>query len=343
MRFDTRLLHADSAGDIEVVGDLLRADLPVGLPTETVYGLAANALSVPAVAAIFAAKQRPADNPLIVHVTGREQAASLVPEIPQLAADLMAEFWPGPLTLILPKRDIVPDIVTAGRSDVGLRSPAHPAFQAVLAKCGFPLAAPSANPAGQPSPTTAGHVLTELAGVIPAVLDGGACQVGVESTVLALTTKKPRLLRPGGITVEQLQAIAGDIEIDPAIKEQLAPDATPAAPGMKYRHYAPATPIAIFQGTPAQALTYLKINSGERIGILGFDDDASLFADFPFISYGARQDANAQARQLFAALHQIDALKADRIIAFAPPSDAGVFLAVHNRLNKAAAFTEIGN
>jgi len=341
MEFNTKLLSANSTNDIEAAAELLRAGLPVGLPTETVYGLAANALSPRAVATIFAAKRRPADNPLIVHVTGIAQASTLVTEIPDLAAELMATFWPGPLTLILPKKAKVPDAVTAGRGDVGLRAPAHPAFQAVLQQCGFPLAAPSANPAGQPSPTTAQHVFTELNGIIPVVLDGGPCLVGVESTVLSLTGKMPRLLRPGGVTVEQIQRITGPIQIDAAITTQLDPDVAPAAPGMKYRHYAPQTPIAIFTGTPNQALAYLQRHSGENIGVLGFDDDAETFTNYPFISYGSRHDASAQARQLFAALHQLDSLQADRIIAFAPPTDSGVALAVHNRLNKAAGFNHI--
>ena len=341
MSGNTRLLSANCPSDIAVAVDLLRADQVVGLPTETVYGLAANALSITAVQAIFTAKQRPADNPLIVHVTGAIQAARLTTQISELAQTLMAEFWPGPLTLVLPKSPLVPDVVTAGRADVGLRSPAHPAFQQVLRRCGFPLAAPSANPAGQPSPTTATHVLAELNGVIPAVLDGGPSQVGVESTVLALTGTTPRLLRPGGVTVEQIQSITGQIIIDPAITEQVAPGVAPAAPGMKYRHYAPATPVAIFQGTAPQALAYLARHATERIGVMGFDDDAELFRNVPFIAYGASQDGKAQARNLFAALHKLDGLGADRIIAFAPPTHTGVSLAVHNRLNKAAAFTTI--
>jgi L-threonylcarbamoyladenylate synthase len=344
---ETRFLAADRPGDIEAAAKLLRANQVVALPTETVYGLAANALSEGAVAEIYRAKQRPADNPLIVHVTGTAQAFKLTEHIPtavvEMATSLMAAFWPGPLTIILPKCAQVPDIVTAGRPDVGLRCPAHPAFQAVLEACGFPLAAPSANPAGRPSPTTARQVFAELHGRIPAVLDGGPATVGLESTVLSLSAEngQPLLLRPGGVTLEALEALIGPVVVDQAVHAPLVSGQAPSAPGMKYRHYAPVTPLEIFPGSPTEALEYLAKHSAERIGILGFAEHCETFKGFPFVAYGSRFDGAAQAHSLFGALRQVDELQADRVLAFPPPAQDGMFAAVQNRLRKAAGFKEV--
>jgi len=327
---------ADDAAGIAQAAALLQAGEPVALPTETVYGLAANALDPVAVAKIYTAKGRPSDNPLIVHVTGAEQAKLLASELPAEAVALMEAFWPGPLTIVLPKAPQVSAITTGGRPDVGLRSPAHRAFQAVLQTSGLPLAAPSANLAGRPSPTTAQHVFADLHGRIPAVLDGGPCQVGLESTVISLSGPAPALLRPGGVSLEQLAQVIGPITVDQAVTEQLETGRTPGAPGMKYQHYAPATPITLLSGPPAEQRAWIDQHSGVSIGMLCFDDDAKAFAGIPTITYGPRHDANAQARQLFAALHEVDRLGVDHVYAQFPPQTYGVFLAVRNRLLKAA-------
>jgi len=333
---NTEILAANPGG-IRQAADLLTAGRPVALPTETVYGLAANALDAAAVARIYAAKGRPSDNPLIVHVTGAEQAAELATHIPAPAADLMQAFWPGPLTIVLPKQPAIPNITTGGRPDVGLRAPAHPTFQAVLAASGLPLAAPSANRAGRPSPTTAQHVYHDLAGAIPAIVDGGPCAVGLESTVISLVGATPTLLRPGGVSLEQLQQVLGQVEVDAAVYQALALDRAPGAPGMKYQHYAPQTPLTLLVGTPAAIQSWVATTAQTNsVGVLCFDDAAELFPGLPLITYGPQDDAAAQAQRLFSALHQIDSLGVDQVYAQIATETSGVFLAVRNRLLKAA-------
>ena len=342
---ETVLLSGDSAGVRCAISEL-RAGQVVALPTETVYGLAANALDPAAVSRIYQAKGRPADNPLIVHITGATQADSLAATIPAAAELLMESFWPGPLTIVLPKRVSVPDITTGGRADIGLRAPRNALFQQVLRESELALAAPSANVAGRPSPTTAEHVWHDLNGIIPLIIDGGPCEVGLESTVISLVGDVPRLLRPGGVTLEQVRATIGDVEVDDAVHQRAAPDFVPGAPGMKYQHYSPATPITILSGTPPQIAAYLSdqrdsggsgdSGTGFRIGMLCFDDDADCFAPLPLVTYGRHDEGAAQARQLFDALHQVDALGVSHVYAQWPATETGVHLAVRNRLLKAA-------
>jgi len=361
---ETVILPDDKAG-VEYAASLLQAGEPVALPTETVYGLAANALDPVAVAKIYQAKGRPSDNPLIVHVTGIEQGGELAAEIPQKGLELMQAFWPGPLTIVVPKNPVIPGITTGGRPDVGLRAPAHPAFQAVLQAAQLPLAAPSANVAGRPSPTTAQHVLQDMNGRIPAILDGGPCAVGVESTVVSVTGTIPVLLRPGGVSLEQLQTVVGPVIVDAAVTAQMEAGRSPGAPGMKYQHYAPRTPLTLITGPIAHQVEIVRAASADRataeqagealqrlcpltqpaggqacvggsVGVLCFDDDAALFSGLPHITYGPRHDAAAQAQQLFSALHQIDSLGVSQVYAQISPSQTGVFLAVRNRLLKAA-------
>ena len=332
---ETELLEPNAKG-IARAAALLRAGEVVALPTETVYGLAANALDAQAVARIYTTKGRPADNPLIVHVTGSEQAAELVTEIPPAAEALMAAFWPGPLTIVLPKRDLVPAITTATRPDVALRAPAHPAFQEVLAASGLVLAAPSANVAGRPSPTSAEHVMTDLAGKIPAILDGGEASIGVESTVIALTGGEPRVLRPGGISVAQLSDVIGRVTIDDAVLSPVAADFLPGAPGMKYRHYSPRTPLIAISGPLRAQIDLLTREAATKsIGIMSFDDDAAAFTPLPTISYGRHDDADSQARQLYTALRAVDDLGVDLVYVQIPERNSGISAAIRNRLLKA--------
>ena len=227
---------AEDDGAVARAAQLLREGKLVAIPTETVYGLAADALNGPAVARIFEAKGRPQDNPLIVHIAREADWTPLVKEIPEAAHRLAERFWPGPLTIILEKSGLIPDEVSAGLSTVAVRCPSHPAAQAVIRAAGRPLAAPSANLSGKPSPTTAERVLEDMDGKIEAVLDGGPCAVGVESTVLSLAGAVPRLLRPGGVTAEQLREVLGTVELDAAVTDKLAPGAAAASPGMKYKH-----------------------------------------------------------------------------------------------------------
>ncbi len=331
-------------------GEILRAGGLVAIPTETVYGLAANALDPEAVRRIFEAKGRPADNPLIVHITGTEQWAPLVRELSPAALRLAEAFWPGPLSIILEKSDKIPMATSGGLATVAVRCPSHPMARAVIDAAGVPLAAPSANPSGRPSPTTFAHTLRDLNGRVDGVLDGGACGVGVESTVVSLAGDCPRLLRPGGVTVEQLRAVLGRLEIDPAVTAMLAPGAQAASPGMKYKHYAPRAQVLLVDGSPEEFAAFVnqreaaRHNQGEKTYASGegpafalcFEETAPL-VELPAVVYGSRYDRARQARELFSALLRLDEQGAGRVYA-QRPSPRGVGLAVYNRLLRAAAF-----
>jgi len=335
---DTRLLQPNTAG-IDEAARLLQAGQLVAIPTETVYGLAANALDGAAVASIFAAKDRPVDNPLIVHIADERDWAPLVTHIPANAKKLAAAYWPGPLTMILPAVDCVPPEVTGGLTTVAVRFPAHPVAQAVILRAGCPLAAPSANRSGSPSPTNAARVAEDMQGRIAAILDGGDCAVGVESTVLDLCHTPPRLLRPGGITPKMLEEVVGPIEIDPAVTGALLEGAVAASPGMKYKHYAPKAEIHIVKGTPSAYAEYVNAHADPGVMALCFDEDTAALS-VPAVTYGGRQEPLEQAQQLFDALRQLDERGAATVYA-ACPQPTGVGLAVYNRLLRAAAFRVI--
>jgi len=337
---DTKLLFAAQPGDITFAAELLQAGKLVAIPTETVYGLAANALDPAAVAKIFTAKGRPQDNPLIVHVLSLEEAAPLVKHIPPQARQLAEAFWPGPLTIVLKKSALVPEIVSAGLGTVALRSPSHPAARALLQACGLPLAAPSANRSGSPSPTSAQHVLDDMAGRIAAVLDGGSCGVGVESTVVTLAASVPTLLRPGGISPSQLRAVLGELDIAQGVTRELAADEQAHSPGMKHKHYAPKAKLTLVHGTLEHIMRYAQANKID--GLLCFDEDISQqFAfDCTWLSYGPAGDPAEQARQLFAKLREIDKLGLRNVLVRCPMKD-DLGLAVYNRLLRASEFREV--
>lgn len=333
-------LLLDTRSDPEALtkaADLLRAGEVVGMPTETVYGLAANALDAEAVAKIFAAKGRPQDNPLIVHIADFEQIFGLTAYLPDAAYQLAEAFWPGPLTMILPKADCIPDAVSAGLTTVGIRLPSHPIARELIRTAGLPLAAPSANLSGRPSTTTARHVLEDLGGKIPAVVEGGPCMVGVESTVISLAGDKPRLLRPGGISLEQLREVLGEVEVDRAIREQIGDDIRVSAPGMKYRHYAPKAPVTVVCGDPERTAAYITRHAGLDAGVICFSDCAFQFEMHEHRTIGASDDVQTQAQRIFDALRAFDETNVTEIWAQCP-SDAGLGLAVANRLKKAAGF-----
>ena len=332
----TERLQANEQG-IARAGELLREGKLVAIPTETVYGLAANALDGSAVAKIFAAKGRPMDNPLIVHIARTEDILPLVGEFPARARALAEAYWPGPMTMILPKADCIPREVSAGLSTVAVRFPSHPAAQAIIRAAGVPLAAPSANSSGKPSPTCAEHVLLDMDGRIDAVLDGGDCGVGVESTVVTLASERPRLLRPGGITPEQLRAVLGDLEIDPAVTQKLAEGQQAISPGMKYKHYAPAAAVTILRGTRQAYLDYVNAHAQSGVFALCFAEDGPALR-VPFVSYDSEEDSASQARLLFDALRLLDERGAKQVFARCP-SQEGVGLAVYNRLIRAAGFS----
>ena len=326
----TELCHADDAS-IRRAAALLRAGELVAFPTETVYGLGADALNGGAAARIFAAKGRPADNPLIAHIAGESGLASLIAGEPcACARKLMCAFWPGPMTLIFPKSPRVPREVTAGLDTVAVRMPSHPVARALIRAAQTPIAAPSANRSGRPSPTTAAHVLEDMEGRIPLILDGGPCEVGLESTVVDVTGARPRILRPGGVTLEMLEGVVGDVDVDEGVLHQLQAGSQARSPGMKYKHYAPKGEVTIVTGPrAAQEIARLYDAADGRAAILAFSQ-----AD-----YGARRVyrlKNAPG-ELFAALRQLDEDGMETIYAEDVPT-AGVGLAVMNRLMRAAAF-----
>jgi len=323
-------------------GGLIRSGALVAFPTETVYGLGANALDAAAVKRIFEAKGRPGDNPLIVHISAIDQLLPLIVCDPAPAAQkLMTACWPGPMTLIFPKSAAVPAEVTAGLDTVAIRYPAHPAARALIDAARRPIAAPSANRSGRPSPTTAAHVLEDMDGRIPLILDGGPCDVGLESTVIDVTGDVPRILRPGGVTPERVREICGGVAVDDAVMRPLRAGEKPRSPGMKYRHYAPAGALTIVQGdenavTAAICRLYDEaLAQGRRPLILALDAHIPAHGHRRALSLGA--DAEAMARSMFARLREADGLGADVLFSEAIATD-GVGLAVMNRLERAAGF-----
>ena len=319
---------------IEKAGELLRAGEVVAIPTETVYGLAANAYDGNAVSKIFKAKGRPQDNPLIVHIAKVETLSDLVAEVPEAAKKLAAAFWPGPLTMILPKSEKIPDAVSAGLPTVAVRMPSHPVAHAVIEAAGVPLAAPSANLSGSPSPTNAKYVLEDMHDRIPLILDGGSSAVGVESTVITLATARPRVLRPGGITVEQLRALLGEVDVDDAVLHKLAEGVRAASPGMKYKHYAPRADITIVKGSFAEFPRFVKTKEKDAF-VLCFAGEEKYFPHA--VTYGREDDGLSQANRLFDALRELDEQGANTVYARCPAL-SGVGLAVYNRLIRAAGF-----
>lgn len=332
---NTKHLSASPA-DIETAGTLLKNGALVAIPTETVYGLAANALDETAVRAIFEAKGRPQDNPLIVHIDSPAMLPLLTAAIPAKAHALMDAFWPGPLTVILPKSDAVPAAVSGALDTVAVRMPSHPVARAIITAAGVPLAAPSANLSGSPSPTTAARVAADMDGRIAAVVDGGDCEVGVESTVITLCTPRPRLLRPGGVTLTQLCAVIGAVDVDDAVLNPLKDGEQVASPGMKYKHYAPKAAVTLVKGDAAAFAAYVNAHGGDGVMALCFDgEDAGLCV--PSLCYGARDDDAAQAHRVFEALRTADDRGA-KVLYVACPHEDGIGLAVYNRLLRAAAF-----
>ncbi len=328
-----------SQQDIQTAADLLRAGGLVGIPTETVYGLGANGLDPAAVGRIFQAKGRPQDNPLILHIPGADWLERYCRDIPAAADELARRFWPGPRTRVRRRRADGPGPVTAGLDTVGMRCPAHPLCRAVIQAADVPVAPPSGNTSGRPSPTTAAHMLEDMDGRIDAILDGGPCSVGVESTIVDLTCTPPRLLRPGGITLEQLRAALGEVAVDPAVTRLMGAGERPRAPGMKYRHYAPKAPVTVVTGEPERSAAYIAAHAGPGDGVICFEEFLPMYAGGarPVMSLGPAGDKGEQARRVFDALRAFDHTAVSAIWAQCPDS-GGIGLAVTNRLNKAAGF-----
>lgn len=330
-----------SESAIEKAAKVLREGGLVGMPTETVYGLGANALDEQAVMKIFEAKGRPADNPLIVHVSCAEEVAPLVRAIPEAAKKLMQAYWPGPMTLVLPKADCIPSAVSAGLDTVGIRLPASEAARALIAAAGCPVAAPSANRSGRPSPTTAQHVFEDMDGRIPLILDGGACGVGVESSVIDATGEVPVILRPGGITPEMVEAAVGCVAVDEHVMSPLQEGDIVRSPGMKYKHYAPKAKTVIYDGSAENVIAAIIARydeaeaAGEKPAILGFDEHD--FGSRTRISLGSADHPDEAAARLFAALRELD--ERGETVALCEAVEAtGIGLAVMNRMGRAAGF-----
>lgn len=332
------------AEGVRRAAELLRQGGLVAIPTETVYGLAADACNAEAVRAVYAAKGRPSDNPMIVHIADREMLPELVASAPPAAALLADAFWPGPLTMVLPRSQRVPLTTTGGLQSVAVRMPSHPVARAVIRAAGVPLAAPSANRSGSPSPTTYRHCIDDLWGLVDAVVESDDCAVGVESTVVSLLGEVPQILRPGAVTPEDIRRVCGGVTVADAVLHLLPQDAAAPSPGMKYKHYAPAAALTLVAGSQSDYAAYVnrlygeRCRAGEEGGFYAmcFDEDVSLL-QAPTISYGAAYDYASQAQNLFDVLRQLDKLEAAEVCVHAPePEEIG--LAVYNRLLRAAAF-----
>jgi len=334
---DTKGQQKEIEDKIAAAAKILREGGLVGIPTETVYGLGANGLDEQAVKRIFEAKGRPQDNPLILHVTGAQWLPRYCRDIPPIAYVLTRKFWPGPLTLILKRQEIVPDVTTAGLDTVAIRCPDHPVTLAIIREAGVPIAAPSANTSGRPSCTSAQDVLEDMSGKIDGVVDGGPCTVGVESTILDLTCQPPRLLRPGGLPLEALEQIIGPVEVDKAVISPLAQNEQPKAPGMKYRHYAPQAPVTVVTGAPAASAREIQRRVSAGSGVICFNEYAHLFPDQVVHALGPSCDKLTQAQKVFDALRTFDGTGVTEIFAQCP-DNRGLGLAVGNRLKKAAGF-----
>ena len=335
---ETRIFHPehDTNAVAEAAAILRRGGL-LGIPTETVYGLGADALNEDAVRRIFEAKGRPQDNPLIIHVPSADWLARYCRDVPDAAYQLAARFWPGPLTMILSRRDIVPLRTTGWLETVGVRCPDHPVTLAIIEAAGVPIAAPSGNTSGRPSPTTAGHMMEDMLGKIEGIVDGGPCTVGVESTILDLTVQPPRLLRPGGLPLEALEQVLGEVAVDDAVRRKMGEGERPRAPGMKYRHYAPKAAVTVVAGPARRSAAYIQQHLPEGAGVICFDEYAPLFAGHIVHRLGPADDKLAQAQHVFDALRTFDDTDVPEIYAQCP-DESGLGLAVSNRLKKAAGF-----
>ncbi|WP_409303233.1 L-threonylcarbamoyladenylate synthase [Peribacillus sp. SCS-155] len=332
---DKTVDNLQSYPQIKQAAHMLIDNEVVAFPTETVYGLGANAKSNEAVKKIYEAKGRPGDNPLIVHIASIEQLKEIVQSVSDTSKKLMDVFWPGPLTLIFKrKQGAVSEIVTAGLETVAIRMPDHPIALSLIAEAGLPIAAPSANTSGRPSPTTASHVADDLSGKISGILDGGPTGVGLESTVLDCTEDIPVILRPGGVTKEQLQEVIGEVGFDAALKNSTA---APKSPGMKYTHYAPRSPFILVNGDPVflQELVDEKLAHGLKVGIFAAKEHENVFRASHVLSPGGFDDLDSVAAGLYDTLRRFDDLGVDIIFGEVYPEN-GIGQAIMNRLMKAA-------
>lgn len=331
-----RIGSGDDAAAIAEAGELIRRGELVAFPTETVYGLGGNALSDESARKIYIAKGRPGDNPLIVHVARPDEAAAFA-ETDGIYALLADAFMPGPLTVILPKKPDIPDSVTGGLSTVAVRCPAHETARLLIEAAGVPIAAPSANLSGRPSPTSASHVAEDLDGRVSMIIDGGDCEIGLESTVVSVTAKGVTVLRPGAVTVEMLRAQGIEADVAQAVTDPKKAGDKPASPGMKYKHYAPRAPLTLVAGGAERLLCAARkaqaASPGAKIAVMCRADEQELFSDFTVLDTG--MDSEQYAHRLFALLRRSDELGVSAIYAHLPPKD-GLSLALYNRIIRSA-------
>lgn len=343
----TKLLHIDKNMDVPVseAAGIIKDGGLVAFPTETVYGLGANALDAEAVQSIFTAKGRPPDNPLIVHIAEKSQVSEIA-EVPVAAIPLMDTFWPGPLTLVMRKKENIPPVVTAGLDTVAVRMPAHPAALALIRAAGVPVAAPSANRSGRPSPTTAAHVLEDMDGLIPCILDGGSCRVGIESTVLDVSRHPYAILRPGDVTARMIEDVLGEAVELPEVFVSAEENGPVRSPGLKHTHYAPHAPMTVVTGTEGRIAAYIQRETGRgrkegrTIGVLAAAETASRYQNARVLSLGSRTDPREMARNLFSALRRMDEWRVDAIYAegIVPKGEGLAFM---NRILRAAGFRTV--
>ena len=332
---NTKILSINE-NDIKTAAQIIRDGGLCVLPTETVYGLGANAFNETAVKNIFTAKGRAQDNPLIVHISKFDEIYDLVEEVPEKAKILADAFWPGPLTMIFKKSDKIPSAVTCSMDTVAIRIPSHKIARQVIQESGVPIAAPSANISGGVSPVTAEHCIADLSGRVDAIVNGGKCEVGLESTVILMVGEKPRLLRPGFVTPEDIQDKIGEIIIDKAILNPLKEDEKVLSPGLKYKHYSPSAKVVIIDANDEKYYDFVNNYSGENVYALCYNEDEN-HINKPHLAFGNSDDENAAAANLFYNLREFDKLGAKVVLARMPDT-SGVGLAVVNRLLRAAGF-----
>lgn len=333
---ETLIIRYSGPDSLKPAAEIIKRGGIVAFPTETVYGLGGNALDPDAARKIYEAKGRPSDNPLIVHLASYDKAG-VYAHTTRSFFDIAEAFMPGPITVILKKRPFIPDSVTGGLDTVGIRVPSNNIARELIELSGVPIAAPSANLSGKPSPTSFNHVYHDLNGRVDAIIDGGTCQFGVESTIIKIDKKEIKLLRPGAVTIEMLSLFSDNIYVDPAVTERF--EGVPLAPGMKYRHYAPERPLIVLEGSDDEVYEFLsdKPNSA----VICFDSDIKHIKTKKVISCGPSNDSLTQARKLFDCLRIVDKLTDIDVIYARMPSKIGIGLAVFNRLIKAAGFSII--
>lgn len=340
------LCQPEAAEIIRTAAKILQEGGLVAFPTETVYGLGGNGLDGAACEKIYLAKGRPSDNPLILHISEFEELNAIVREISPAAKKLMDAFWPGPLTMVFPKADIVPAKATGGLDTVAVRFPSHPVARAIIRAAGLPIAAPSANSSGKPSPTRASHVEFDLNGKIDMIVDGGAAEWGLESTIVDVSGDVPMILRPGAVTKEMMEEVVGRVEVDPAILTKPAADLKPKAPGMKYTHYSPKAEVVLVKGErqavadEINRLAALDMSEGKKTGVMATEETKDLYHADIVLSLGSRERPEEIGANLFKLLRKFDFLGAEKVYSEVF-SEEGEGMAIMNRLNKAAGYQTI--